>query len=141
MVGGDWHGSHVCRVSCQGGHISERSLACIPLFTSSAFPSSDELPRSLCQPVSTVSLFLILLKESMMHTEQLVCRGYGQGWRLRLRLFRLAERLILGGRGLGAEGVLAGGWVRAHAIHICRGGQGHCRKGSAGGLWSAGLLL
>lgn len=110
-----------------------------PSFPSSTFPSGDELPRSLCQSVSTVFFILFFLKESVMYTQQLVRRGSGQGWRLTPRVFRLGEWLPWRRRGLGTEGVLAGWRVRAHAIYIGSGGQGHCGKGSAGRFWRAYL--
>lgn len=106
---------------------------------SSTFPGGDELPRSLCQSVSTVLFILFLLKESVMYTQQLVRRGSGQGWWLRFRVFRLGERLPWRRRGFGTEGVLTGGRVRAHAIYVSRGGQGHRRKGSVGRFRRANL--
>lgn len=117
-------------VDCSVGkrNLSQHSSS----FSSSTFPSSDELPRSFCQSVSTVFFILFFLKESVMHTQQLVCRGSGQGWWLTLRVIHLGERLPCRRRGLGTEGVLAGGRVRAYAIYISGGGQGHCRKGSVG---------
>lgn len=106
---------------------------------SSTFPSGDELPWSLCQSVPAVLFILILLKESVMYAQQLVRRGSGQRRRLTLGVLRRGEGIPLRRRGLGTEGVLAGGRVRAHAVDVRSGGQGHCRKGSVGGLWRAHL--
>lgn len=106
---------------------------------SSTFPSGDELPWSLCQSVPAVLFILILLKESVMYAQQLVRRGSGQRRRLTLGVLRRGEGIPLRRRGLGTEGVLAGGRVRAHAVDVRSGGQGHCRKGSVGRLWRAHL--
>lgn len=108
-------------------------------FPSSAFSSSYEFPWSLCQSVSAVFFILFFLKESMMYTQQLVCRCSGQGWWLTLRVLCLGEWYAWWRRGLGTEGVLAGGRVRAHAIYVGSGGHGHCRKGSVGWFWRAYL--
>lgn len=108
-------------------------------FPPSTFPSGNELPRSLCQSVSTVFFILFFLKESVMYAQQLVCRGSGQGWWLTLRISCLGECLPWWRRGLGTEGVLTGGRVRAHAIYVSSGWQGHCRKGSGGWFWRAQL--
>lgn len=114
---------------------------------SSTFPSCDELPRSLCQSVSTVFFILFFLKESMTYTQQLVCWGSGQNRWLGLRVFCLGERLPWRRGGLGTEGILTGRWVGAHGvyaiytIYIRSGGQGHCRKGSVGRFWRANLSL
>lgn len=74
-----------------------------------------------------------------MYTQKLVRRGSGQGWWLTLRVFCLGEWFPLWRRGLGTEGVFAGGRVWAYTIYVGGGGQGHCRKGSVGGFWRANL--
>lgn len=106
---------------------------------SSTFPGGDELPWSLGQSVPAVLFILILLKESVVYAQQLVRGGSGQRRRLALGVLRRGEGLPLRRRGLGTEGVLAGGRVRAHAVDVRSGGQGHCSKGSVGRLWGAHL--
>ncbi|TNN68004.1 hypothetical protein EYF80_021796 [Liparis tanakae] len=76
------------------------ALQCSAESDSRAFPSSDELPGSLCKSVPTVLFILFFLKESMMYTQQLVCRGSG---------FSIWVRGSLGGGGVGRGGGRGGG--------------------------------
>lgn len=118
-----------------GRNLSQCSSSSAPL----TFPGGDELPRPLRESVSAVLFVLLLLEESVMYTQQLVCGGSGQGRCLRLRVFCLDEGLPWRRRGLGTEWILTGRRVGAHTVHVRRGGQGHCSKGSVGRFWGAHL--
>lgn len=101
-------------MQCQGMYFH-------PLSRSSTFTSSNKLSGSPCQPVPSVFFILFFLKESVVHTQQLVCGSSGEEWGLRLRAFRWGEGLSLLRGGLGTKGVLAGRGVGAHSVYICGG--------------------
>ena len=115
-----------------------RKFLCSSFLT---FSSSNELRRSLGQPVPSIFFILFFLKESMAYAQKLVCGGSGQRWWLRLRVFYLCKRLCLWRGGLWTERVITGWRVWAHSIYICGCRQGHCRKGSVGRFWGANLCF
>lgn len=73
-------GGHVCRAWC------ERPSSPHPP-PPSTFPGSDELHGSLRESVPALLFILFFLKERVMYTQQLVCRGSGEDRRVTRSVF------------------------------------------------------